>query len=264
MEGAYARLNVTNGINCYPWKDGCRRCSLSAFVPWDCLIELRVSGIPITGEFEFQLDDVKVPLRSSTSDAAVAMTRASAGHHYPAVVWRGGPDEPADFKVTVIKFRTPDQLRQEHPELLRVVMKHTVPDKFTLIRRFLISFPVGPDTQVMGIYSVVKEELRRNPRSGPIIKQDFLVWVPVSGKPPIYYSGMGGKGDPLHEHILTLCERFGAPHFGCEKTPRGGWHCGDHWIRANELERRLPVEPEFRAEVERALEQARGEIDGAH
>jgi len=84
--GAYARLNVSNGISCYPWKDGCRRCSFSAFVPWDCLIEFRASGIPITGEFEFQLDDVKVPLGRSTGDAAVAMTRAGAGHHYPAVV----------------------------------------------------------------------------------------------------------------------------------------------------------------------------------
>jgi hypothetical protein len=251
---------MSNGINCYPWRDGRRRCSLSTFVPWDCLIEFRVSGIPITEEFEFQLDDVKVPVSRSTGNAAVAITRATAGHHYPAVVWKGGPDEPREFEVKVIKFRTPDQLRQDHPELTRVVMKHTVPQKFTLIRRFVISFPVGPDTQVMGIYSVVKDELRRNPTSGPIIKQDFLVWVPGSGKPPIYYSGMGGKGDPLHQHILALCERFGEPHFGCKKTQTGGWDCGDHWMRALELEHRLPIEPEFRAEVERALDQAREEM----
>lgn len=221
---------------------------------------LRIEGVPITQDFEFQLDQDAVPIRDSTTVRAVASAIVKQGHHFVAAVWKGPPDEPAEFSVTFHRFKTPEQLRVDHPELLRVVMKHTRPEAFTLIGRFLISFPDDKGTQVFGIYSVVKAELRRDPAHGAIIKQDFLVWEPSSGAPPIYYSGLGGKGDPLHLHITQLCERFGPSHFGCERTRKGGWNCGDHWVNADEIGSRLPVEPEFRVEAEKALNQARAEI----
>lgn len=250
---------MPDGFNCYPTEDGRRRCSANLPFPWRCLIEVRVAGVPTGEGFEIEIDGETQPLRDRHEDGAVSMTLKDQGHHFVSVTWRPPPDEPSLFRVTGHPFRTVDELRERHPELASVVMKYQRPEQFVLCRRFLISFPEGQGTQVFGIYTIDKDELRRDPLHGAVVKQDFLVWRPGTGEPPTYYSGRGGQGDPLHLHITQLCERFGAPHFGCERTKAGGWNCGDHWIHAHQLEDRLPAEPEFREAFDLAMEQAKQE-----
>jgi hypothetical protein len=248
---------MANGLSSYPLGDGRRRCSANLFFPWACLIQIRSSGVSTGEGFALEVDGVSLPLADFREHQAVAIVRANQGYHFVALSWVPPPEEPEAFTVTAHQFKSIEQLRVEHPELAGVVMKYLNAERFVLCEQYLISFPDTLGTQVFGIYTIDKNELKRDPAHGVIVKQDFLVWRPGTSEPPTYYSGLGGRGDPRHLHITALCERFGEPHFGCKKLLNGKWTCADHWTRADEVDARFPSGSEIRVALDAALTNAR-------
>lgn len=252
---------MSNGGNLHPLEDGRLELSLRPFIPWDCVLQVRVAGLQVrAADFAILVDDVVLPVRI-VGETALAQVPKPQGYHMVAVRWTPPPDIEPALRVTAHRFKSMRQLQEEHPELIKVVMKYQKRERFLMSELVVLSYPDGGKSQVYGIFTVDKDVLRNDPDHGPIVKQDFLVWRPGGDEPRIvYYSGQGDrKGDGAHQHIERLCERFGAPHFGCERTDRG-WTCRDHWYRADELDERLPVKPEFRAAIETALRKARAEI----
>lgn len=127
-----------------------------------------------------------------------------------------------------------------------IVMKHQRQERFVFVPVVIISFPEYPArrTTVYGVFSVDAWAIQQGKPC--FVKQDFLVSQRDGG---VRYYG-GGEGS---ESIEAFCERFGAPHYGCEQRD-GLWRCADHWY-CDEADRRarVPRETEFRQALDRAI-----------
>lgn len=134
-----------------------------------------------------------------------------------------------------------------------VVMKHQRPERFVFVPMLIISFPDPPSgTTVYGVFSVDAWAIQQgHPK---FVKQDFVAYQPWDGDTK-YFGGMGGGANSFAPE--AICERFGAPHYGCVRQGTG-WLCADHSY-GDEADRhaRLPKEPEFRRLMDEAIEKAR-------
>lgn len=134
-----------------------------------------------------------------------------------------------------------------------VVMKHQRPERFVFVPMLIISFPEPPKgTTVYGVFSIDAWAIQQGHAN--FVKQDFVVHQPWDGDTR-YYGGLGGGPDSLPPE--AICERFGAPHYGCVRQGTS-WLCADH-LYGDEADReaRLPKEPEFRRLMDKAIEEAR-------
>lgn len=231
--------------------------SIALQIAYRSLIDIAVRGMPGDTAIKLLLDD---HLLVEAKGAAVARTWTDRGSRRLALQWRGRDLPNPDVMLSTRQLRTVAELEKEHPELLKIVMKHQNPKRFVLCPIFVISFPKGPDVPVYGIFTVDKSELAQRPAGDKVVKQDFLVYESVD-RSVAYYSGQGMQGDDLHGTIDDFCARFGEPHFGCIRVSTTKWDCKDHHYAMDDD--RLPVEPSFRDVVADAIRRAKGEIENS-
>ena len=154
-----------------------------------------------------------------------------------------------------VKIKSLAEVERDAPGLYRELMKHHNAEKFEAVQAVVISFPRGNECHVYGIFSIDKQALSGGDPCRDVVKQDFLVFEPASNR-ATYYTGHPERLHQTYASIDAFCERFGAPHYGCFRTSEKSWTCEDHHYRLDERDR-LPVEPEFRAAVEAAIERAK-------
>jgi len=242
------------GWNRHPAEEaGWEEISIALQLPFRSIVDIEVSGLPEGCDFKVLLDGRLV---SDAHTRAAARTWTDRGSRRLAIKWLGQELPNPRVSVKASHLRSVAELEQEHPELLKIVMKHQNHARFVLCQVFIVSFPVGDETPVYGIYTVDKDVLAKDPKADTVVKQDFLVYEATS-KAVTYYSGAGRRGDKLHGTIDDFCARFGEPHFGCRQLSLKRWDCGDHHFAASDP--RLRVEPSFRAAFEDGLKQAAAE-----
>lgn len=243
------------GWNRHPWEDA-EEISASVFAPWDSVLEVSVSGLR-GARVTVVIDDWEAAeLVCSTGTRLRTVRPVRQGRHRVAVRWRDLPYGEPEVTAMAVKMKSLAEVEHDTPGLFKELMKHHNRDKFEAVQAVIISFPRGNECHVYGIFSIDKKALASGDPHRDVIKQDFLVYEPAMNR-ATYYTGHPERLNETYESIDAFCERFGSPHYRCARKSDGAWTCDDHHYRLDERDR-LPIEPEFRAAVDAAVERASG------